>query len=62
MDFDSYAPMEFTAECPCTGHCSTALGDEICRGCGRTFDEITRWPQMTDEERIEINRRIFSGE
>jgi hypothetical protein len=47
-----------TAECPCTGHCTTALGDDVCRSCHRTFDEVTRWLEFTDAERIQINRRI----
>jgi predicted Fe-S protein YdhL (DUF1289 family) len=47
-----------TTECPCTGHCTTALGDDVCRSCLRTFDEITRWPQMSEEERSAVNRRI----
>jgi len=49
---------EITAECPCVGHCTTALGDDVCRSCHRTFDEVTRWPELSDEERIRINRRI----
>jgi hypothetical protein len=49
---------EITAECPCVGHCTTALGDDVCRSCLRTFEEVTRWPELTDEERIQINRRI----
>lgn len=49
---------EVTAECPCVGHCTTALGDDVCRSCLRTFDEVTRWPELTDEERIKINQRI----
>jgi len=47
-----------TAECPCTGHCTTALGDDVCRSCRRTFDEVTRWLEFSDEERIQINWRI----
>jgi uncharacterized protein len=47
-----------TAECPCTGHCTTALGDDVCRSCHRTFDEVTRWLEFSDAERIQINRRI----
>ena len=54
----SIAPTEATAECPCTGHCSTALGDDVCRGCGRTLDEITRWPMLSEEERLNVNQRI----
>jgi len=34
------------------------LGDDVCRGCQRTLEEITLWPQMTDEERRVVNRRI----
>lgn len=53
------SPKEITAECPCIGHCTTALGDDVCRSCHRTFEEVTRWPELCDEERIKINRRIF---
>jgi predicted Fe-S protein YdhL (DUF1289 family) len=34
------------------------LGDEVCRGCLRTFDEVTRWLEMNEEERRAVNRRI----
>ncbi|MDO9012432.1 MAG: DUF1289 domain-containing protein [Gallionella sp.] len=47
-----------TAESPCIGHCTTVLGDEVCRSCLRTFEEITRWIEMNDEERCAVNRRI----
>ena len=47
-----------TAESPCIGHCTTVLGDEVCRSCLRTFEEITRWIEMSDEERCAVNRRI----
>ncbi len=47
-----------TAESPCVGHCTTVLGDDVCRSCLRTFDEITRWVQMNDEERCAVNQRI----
>lgn len=50
--------LEITADTPCTGHCSTALGDDVCRSCLRTFDEITRWIEMNEEERRAVNRRI----
>jgi len=49
---------EITAECPCVGHCTTVLGDDVCRSCLRTFEEVTRWPELSDEERIQINSRI----
>lgn len=44
---------------PCIGICSaTALGDAICIGCGRTFDEVRLWNTLTDEEKIAINVRL----
>jgi predicted Fe-S protein YdhL (DUF1289 family) len=49
---------EITSSSPCTGHCSTALGDDVCRSCSRTFDEITRWVEMSDEQRRQVNWRI----
>lgn len=52
------SPLEISATCPCIGHCSTTLGDDVCRGCLRTLDEVTRWPLMNDEERTQVNRRI----
>ncbi len=51
-------PTGITAESPCIGHCTTVLGDDVCRSCLRTFEEITNWPTITDEERIRINQRV----
>jgi hypothetical protein len=47
-----------TATSPCIGHCTTVLGDDVCRSCLRTFEEITRWVEMNDEERCAVNQRI----
>ncbi len=57
MEF-SAAPSEISSDCPCTGRCTTALGDDVCRSCLRTLDEVTRWPQMSEDERRAVNRRI----
>ncbi len=44
---------------PCVGICSaTALGDPVCLGCGRTFDEVIQWNTLSDEEKIAINTRL----
>ncbi|MBU0689000.1 MAG: DUF1289 domain-containing protein [Gammaproteobacteria bacterium] len=53
-----HLPQDITAESPCIGHCSTVMGDEVCRGCSRTFDEVIRWVGMSDDERRDVNRRI----
>ncbi|MDO8349625.1 MAG: DUF1289 domain-containing protein [Gallionella sp.] len=52
------SPKSLSAESPCIGHCTTVLGDEVCRSCLRTFEEITRWIEMNDEERCAVNQRI----
>lgn len=49
---------QITADSPCVGHCTTVLGDDVCRSCLRTFDEVTRWLEMNEEERRAVNRRI----
>lgn len=36
---------------PCIAICSTSQGDDICRGCGRTFKEVTNWLAMSEEEK-----------
>ena len=44
---------------PCVGICSaTALGDDICVGCGRTFDEVRLWNTLSDDEKKAINLRL----
>ncbi len=44
---------------PCVGICSaTALGDDICVGCGRTFDEVRLWNTFSDEQKREVNCRL----
>lgn len=50
--------VEITSDSPCIGHCTTVLGDEVCRSCLRTFDEVSRWLEMSEEERRAVNRRI----
>jgi len=57
----SFSPLssaEITSVSPCNGHCTTVLGDDVCRSCLRTFDEITRWVGMSEDERYAVNRRI----
>jgi predicted Fe-S protein YdhL (DUF1289 family) len=49
---------EITSDCPCVGHCTTVLGDEVCRSCLRTFDEVNRWLEMSEQGRRQVNQRI----
>ena len=47
-----------TADTPCIAICSTSQGDELCKGCGRTFDEVQYWPAMTPAQKRGTWRRI----
>jgi hypothetical protein len=47
-----------TPDTPCIAICSTAQGDEICKGCGRSFGEVQQWPAMTPVQKRQVWRRI----
>ena len=47
-----------TPDAPCIAICSTSQGDERCKGCGRTFDEVQNWPVLTPAEKRATWRRI----
>jgi len=44
---------------PCIAICSTSQGDSLCKGCGRSFDEVQHWPAMTPAEKRRVWRRIL---
>jgi len=48
-----------TPDTPCIAICSTSQGDDICKGCGRTFDEVQFWPEMSPAEKRSTWRRIM---
>ncbi|OYU27013.1 MAG: Fe-S protein [Burkholderiales bacterium PBB2] len=47
-----------TPDAPCIAICSTSQGAALCKGCGRTFDEVQHWPVMTPAEKRITWRRI----
>ena len=47
-----------TPDAPCIAICSTSQGDAICKGCGRTFDEVQHWTAMSPAEKRIVWRRI----
>jgi len=43
---------------PCVGICSLdAMG--LCEGCLRSSAEIARWPQMNDDERLQLMEHVL---
>ena len=47
-----------TPDAPCIAICSTAQGDAVCKGCGRTEDEVQDWPVLSPAEKRIVWRRI----
>ena len=47
-----------TPDAPCIAICSTSQGDEQCKGCGRSFDEVQHWPGYSPAEKRSVWRRI----
>jgi len=46
---------------PCVSICALDEND-LCIGCQRSGDEITRWSQMSNEERREVLRKVAERE
>ena len=47
-----------TPDAPCIAICSTSQGDERCKGCGRSFEEVQLWPGFTPAHKRSVWRRI----
>lgn len=47
-----------TPDTPCIAICSTSQGDAVCKGCGRSFEEVQRWTEMTPTAKRAVWRRI----
>ncbi len=39
---------------PCVGRCSHNVGDDLCRGCGRTVDEVRDWNTYSPETKAAL--------
>ena len=47
-----------TPDAPCIAICSTSQGDTVCKGCGRTFNEVQHWTEMSPGQKRASWRRI----
>ena len=47
-----------TPDAPCIAICSTSQGDAVCKGCGRTFEEVQLWTEMSPGAKRATWRRI----
>lgn len=49
---------ETTPDTPCIAICSTSQGDAVCKGCGRSFEEVQHWLAFTPVQKRAVWRRI----
>ncbi|MDY0105664.1 MAG: DUF3717 domain-containing protein [Giesbergeria sp.] len=47
-----------TPDTPCIAICSTSQGDDWCKGCGRSFDEVQHWLDYSPAQKRAVWRRI----
>ncbi|MEO7855199.1 MAG: DUF3717 domain-containing protein [Rubrivivax sp.] len=47
-----------TPDAPCIAICSTTQGDAVCKGCGRSFEEVQHWQVFSPGEKRSVWRRI----
>ncbi len=47
-----------TPDTPCIAICSTSQGDAVCKGCGRSFEEVQRWTEMLPVQKRAVWQRI----
>jgi uncharacterized protein len=43
---------------PCTKVCTIDSASRLCRGCGRSLDEIARWMSLSERERADITAAL----
>lgn len=49
-----------TIPTPCVGICSTAVGDNVCRGCKRYAHEVINWNGYSYDQKAAIEARLTS--
>lgn len=49
---------ETQPDTPCIAICSTSQGDDVCKGCGRSFAEVQHWPGMSAPAKRAVWLRI----
>ncbi len=50
-------PNEKPVKSPCVSLCALDIND-ICMGCQRSGDEISRWGAMSNQQRLEVLERV----
>jgi predicted Fe-S protein YdhL (DUF1289 family) len=50
--------MSVSVYSPCIGICSTVYGDNICRGCKRSYTEVIDWNRYDAAQKKRIHQRL----
>jgi len=45
---------------PCVNICELD-SDFVCKGCGRTIEEVLKWAEYTDEQKLAVLNRLFDN-
>ena len=51
-----------TLDTPCIAICSTNQGDAVCKGCGRTEDEVRHWLSLNPYAKRDVWHRITQAQ
>ena len=54
------SPSGDSVESPCVSICKLD-SDFICEGCGRTIEEVLKWPEYTDKQKQAVLDRLFGA-
>jgi len=54
------SPVGAPTESPCVDICKLD-SDFVCIGCGRTIEEVLKWPEYTDEQKHAVLDRLFDS-
>lgn len=46
---------------PCVSICKIDTDSRSCIGCGRTIEEVRNWSKFSEDERMEVMRRLGYG-
>lgn len=50
--------METSVTSPCNNDCLIDPKTELCRGCFRTLNEIINWFRLSNEDKLEILKKV----
>jgi len=54
------SPIGASVDSPCVDICKLD-SDFVCEGCGRTIEEVLKWPEYTDQQKLAVLNRLFDN-